>query len=413
MEAFYKLVYDISCYYAFAAFFLSYGMEYDVPAYSFLLLITACFLAVYAEKLKRFSQEKQIGAFLLPIIPFFLETNIWGKLVLLLPWAYLIMTVLRQGYTITYRRFKKLYLTVFWIYTALFAFFMAEDTVKGGVAMIVTIPFLVILLVSGVFLLQMLRFQAGAAEIKGLGKYQRKQLVVFMIAAILLTIGNIVKLLYVYVFYPLSELVLGAATAVVVYIVSKLDNPPKPPKEIGDVGNGKDLSEFVEVRQEILDNVETIWGKIPEVIKEEAGKEPNYTPVFIGLAVVAAIVIFAVMFGDKSKKKKQAAIDDEREDCFEEVTLKEVLRKRFVRPEIVIRYYYREFMKKSEAQKHKLEVSDTTKEILAKYKAWNDVTPEKTVKAEEITSLYQKTRYSKDKITQTDANRMKALMKRL
>jgi len=411
MEAFYKLVYDISCYYAFAAFFLSYGMEYDVPAYSFLLFITACFLAVYAEKLKRFSQAIQIGAFLLPIIPFFLETNTWGKLVLLLPWTYLVMTVLRQGYTITYRRFKKMYLTIFWIYTAMFAFFVAEDTLKGGVAMIVTIPFLVILLVSGVFLLQMLRFQAGAAEKKGLEKYQRKQLVAFMIAATLLTIGNIVELLYVYVLYPLSELVLGAAMAVIVYIVSKLDSPLKPPKEIGDMG--KSLGEFFEERQEILDNVETIWGKIPEGIKEEAGKEPDYTPVFIGLAIVAAIVIFAVMFGDKSKKKKQAAIEDEREDCFEEVTLKEVLKKRFVRPEIIIRYYYREFMKKSEAKKHKLEISDTTKEILVKYQEWNNATPKQAAEAKEATALYQKTRYSKTKMTQTDARRMKALVKGL
>ena len=122
MEAFYKLAYDISCYYAFAAFFLSYGMKYDVPAYSFLVFFAACFLAVYAVKLKRFSQAVQIGAFMLPLIPFLLETNIWGKLVLLLPWVYLVMTVLRQGYTITYKRFRKTYLIFFWIYVAVFVF---------------------------------------------------------------------------------------------------------------------------------------------------------------------------------------------------------------------------------------------------------------------------------------------------
>ena len=50
-------------------------------------------------------------------------------------------------------------------------------------------------------------------------------------------------------------------------------------------------------------------------------------------------------------------------------------------------------MKKSEAKKHKLEASDTTQEILTKYNTWNDVTPEQTA--------------------QTDAKRMKALIKGL
>lgn len=412
MEAFYKLAYDISCYYAFAAFFLSYGMKYDVPAYSFLVLFAACFLAVYSVKLKNFSQVVQIVAFVLPVIPFLLETNLWGKLVLILPWAYMVMTVLRQGYYITYRRFKKTYLIFFWIYVAVFVFFIAENRIKGEVAMIVTGPFIVMLLVSGIFLLQMLRFQEGTGDKKKLEKYQWGQLVIFMIAAIILTAGNVVELLYLYVFYPLSKMLLGAGMAVVVYIVSMLDSPLKPPKEIGDVGTN--LKEFFEERQEALENVETIWGKIPEKIKEEIViKEPDYAPVFIIFAIVAAIVIFAVMFGDTTKKRKPAAIEDDREDCFEEVALKEVLKKRFVRPEIVIRYYYREFMKKSEAKKHRLEASDTTKEILTKYKTWNEVTPEQTTEAGEVTSLYQKTRYSKAKITQADANRMKALVKRL
>ena len=84
-----------------------------------------------------------------------------------------------------------------------------------------------------------------------------------------------------------------------------------------------------------------------------------------------------------------------------------------MRPEIIIRYYYREFMKKSEAKKHKLESSDTTKEILTKYKTWNTVTTKQTVAADEATALYQKTRYGKAKMTQAEATRMKALVKGL
>lgn len=411
MEAFYKLAYDISCYYAFATFFLSYVAEYRANPLSVLVFFAACFTALNAEKIKRGSQAVQIGAFVLPVIPFLLENNLWGKLILILPWVYMVVTVLRQGYYVSYRRFRKTYLCFFWIFAALFGFFIAEDFAKGEVAILVAGPFLLLLLVSGIFLLQMLRFQAGSGDKKILEKYQRRQLIFFLIAATLLTVGNVVELLYVYVFYPLTKLVLGAGLSLIVFIIGKIDRPLKPPKEMGDVE--QDIKEFTEQLEEAYANVETIWGKIPERIRELPSKEMDYTPIIIILAVLAAIIILVVLFGGKRKKSKQAAIEDEREDCFEEVTLKEVLKKRSLRPEIVIRYYYREFMKKSDTKKHKLEISDTTNEILTKYQAWNDATPEQTAEAEEATVLYQKTRYSKAKVTRTDANRMKALVKGL
>lgn len=413
MEAFYKLTYDISCYYAFSAFFLSYVAEYRVNPLSFLVFFAACFAAVNAEKLKKYSysQVAQIGAFVLPVIPFVLETNLWGKLILILPWVYMVVTVLRQGYDVSYRRFRKTYLCFFWIFAALFSFFIGEDFAKGEVAMMVAGPFLLLLLVSGIFLLQMLRFQAGSGDKKILEKYQRRQLVIFLIVAILITLGNVVELLYVYVFYPLTKLVLGAGLALIVFIIGKIDRPLKPPKEMGDMG--KDVKEFTEQLEEAYANVETIWGKIPERIRELPSKEMDYTPIIIGIAIVAAIIILAVMFGGKRIKRKQAAIEDEREECYDEVTVGEVIKKRSVRPEIVIRYYYREFMKKSETKKHKLKASDTTKEILSKYEAWNDATAKQTAEAEEATALYQKTRYGKAKMTHTDAARMKALVKGL
>ena len=412
MEAFYKLVYDISCYYAFAAFFVSYGMEYDANPLSFLVLFAACFLAVYAEKCNRFSQAVQISAFVLPVIPFLLETNIWGKLILILPWAYLVMTVVRQGYDINYNRFKKTYLCFFWIYIAVFALFVAEDFVKGEVAMMVAGPYMVIFLVSGIFLLQMLRYQTGSGDKKKLEKYQRRQMVIFLVAAVVLTAGNIVELLYAYVIYPISKLVFGAVGGLLVYIVNKLGSAPKPPREFG---NSRNFEEYAEQLREAQEKMESIWGPIRERMQayDPNPKEMDYTPVFIGIAVVAAIVIFAVMLGGKRIKRKQAAIEDAREDFYDEVPVEEVIKKRSLRPEIVIRYYYREFMKKSEAKKHKLEISDTTNEILTKYQAWNDATQEQTAEAEEATVLYQKTRYSKSKVTRTDANRMKALVKGL
>ena len=269
-----------------------------------------------------------------------------------------------------------------------------------------------IFLVSGIFLLQMLRYQTGSGDKKKLEKYQRRQLVIFLVAAMVLTAGNVVELLYTYVIYPISKLVFGVVGGLVIFTISKLDRPREVAKEFG---HNRDFEEYAEQLREAQEKMESIWGPIRERMQayDPNPKEMDYTPVFIGIAVVAAIVIFAVMLGGKRIKRKQAAIEDAREDFYDEVPVEEVIKKRSVRPEIVIRYYYREFMKKSETKKHKLEISDTTNEILAKYQAWNDATQEQTAEAEEATVLYQKTRYSKAKVTRTDANRMKALVKGL
>ena len=414
MEAFYKLAYDISCYYAFAAFFLSYIAEYRVNPLSVLVFFAACFAAVHAEHIKKYSysQAVRIGAFVLPVIPFILETDIWGKLILILPWVYMVVTVLREGYDVSYRRFRKTFICFFWIFTVVFCFFIAEDFTKGEVAMMVAGPFLVLLLGAGIFLLQMLRFQAGSGDKKQLEKYQRKQMVIFLIAAIVFTLGNVVEMLYMYVFYPLIKLVLGAVFALIVFIVGKLDNPPEVAKELGNKG---DFEEYAEQLREAQAKIESIYGPIRERMQayDPNPKEMDYMPVIIIVSVLAAIIILAVLFGGKRIMRKQAAIEDEREDCYDEVTVGEVIKKRSVRPEIVIRYYYREFMKKSEAKKHKLKASDTTKEILSKYEAWNDATAKQSADAEEATVLYQKTRYGKAKMTRTDAARMKALVKGL
>lgn len=411
MEAFYKMAYDIGCYYAFVAFFLSYSGKYVVNPFSFLVFFAACFGATYAEKLGKFESVVRIGAFVLPVIPFLLENNIWGKLILILPWMYLVVTVLRESYDVTYKRFKKIFLTIFWIYVGVFAFFVGDDLVKGEIAMIAAVPFLVILLVAGIFLLQMLRFQSGSADKKKLEKHQRRQLVSFMIAATALTVGNVVEFLYIYVFFPLSKLVFGAVTGLAVYVVGLFDGKKKlPPREEFNW----EFDKFLEEIEKIESSTETFWGKIPEKVQEEVvQKELDYTPIYIIFAVAAAIVIFAVLFGSTRKKRKPAAIEDEREDCYEEVAREQVLKKYSLRPEIVIRYYYRRFMKKSETKKRKLETSDTTKDILAKYHAENCATPEQSEEAREATELYRRTRYSKEEMSHADANRMKALVKGL
>lgn len=418
METFYKLVYDTGCYFAFISFFLSYTGKYDISPLSVFVFWVACFLATYADRLKRGDQVVRIGALLLPVIPFLLESNIWGKIILILPWVYLVATVFYQGYYMTYRRFRKMYLASFWIYAFIVIFFTAEDFVMGEKALLVGGPFFVIILVAGSFLLQLLRMNSGTKDKQKLEKHQRRQLILFLMIAVLFTAGNVMEFLYRYIIFPISEVMFGTVLSAGVFVIMQLTAMVQD----RDVSKFKqsDWKEFIEAAAEEGGGLEAIndaFGQIRDIYSAGGPAEPielDVTLLALAAIVLVAIVILIILFGGQKGKHKQAAIEEETEAYFDDdVKTKQVLKKNFVSPAISIRYYYREFMKKSETHKHSLKPSDTTEEILEKYNTRNIVSTEQTKEAEEATALYQKTRYSNASMTHEDAGRMKALVKKL
>ena len=60
-------------------------------------------------------------------------------------------------------------------------------------------------------------------------------------------------------------------------------------------------------------------------------------------------------------------MEDEREEILEIEKPEEKIRKRFTSPRVLVRYYYKEFMKKAESEKNRIHKADTTEDIFRKY----------------------------------------------
>jgi len=411
MEAFYKLSYDIGCYYAFVTFFLSYSAGYQTRPYSFMVFFVACLLAAHAEKWKRWEKVATVAAFVLPAICFLWEKSVWGRVILILPWLYMVLTVIRQGYDISYQRFRKTYLIFFWIFAGVFGFFVAENPLKGEIAMITAIPYVVIFLAAGIMLLQMLRFQSGSKDKKRLEKYQRTQLGIFVAVSTVLSVSNVMDWLYIHVFHPLSQLLFAAVIGVLAILLEPLSEHRTG---VNTAGILEDLREFGQLAQKNMDEYEEEFLPIKQMMQAMRGEQPqemDWTYAIIGFGVLFAIVILAVLVGGKKIKRKSPAIEDEREEFYEEIPEAEVLKKHSPRPDIVIRYYYREFMKKTESKKNKLECSDTTKDILGKFIKQKKAQEEEQAKADELTQIYRRARYDNNEVSHADANKMKSLVK--
>lgn len=399
---FYRVAFDISCFYALAAFFFRFAIGYEVSAFSFLILLSAAFVLGVSEELK---EKRRMVAFLslaVPAIAWLMETERVGRAVVLLPWVYMAILVVRESYISYYYQFEtrfKIFLWV-WIVPAVFAITNLEE---GVPALEEAVPYLLVFLTTGVFMLQVLRYRAATESRRKFEKYQLIQTISFFGVCLAVFATNLMDMLYEHVILPAKDYALlllkGLFTGlfdrgVRVDIISKSDYE----KFREELANAEGAETFVQGNE---------WA---EMIQELAPppETTDMTSTWITLGVILGIIVLLILLGNQGHKIKVAALDVEREKIEGDAPQTVKIKKRSLRPEVVVRYYYREFMKKAESRTIELAESDTTEEIKEKYKKKANAKPEK---AEEITRIYRKTRYSKATVTAEDAAKIKSMVR--
>lgn len=280
------------------------------------------------------------------------------------------------------------------------------DIEKGILAAELATPYFLVFLTSGVLLMQNLRFPIESTNKKAFEKYQIKQTICFFIFCFLLTASRVWQMIYQYVVLPLKNILISFLFEVVDFFISLF------PKETIDLPDSPfhDYREYLERVQETIESnsVPRKWGDI----LKEAGvvqEKPDVTPLFIAFGALIAIIIFAILMGDGAKKTKQLLVEEERE----ELALEEVEKTptRFSKnAKEVVRFYYKTFMRKAETAKQLVYKTDTTNDILEKFLLKK---PEQKQQAEEVTKIYQKTRYSKQQISDEEVKKMKRLVKNI
>lgn len=406
LVSFYKMIFDISFYFSLAAFAVAFFFGQETNPFTFVLLLVAALLAAFAEKIPLNRQLVRRVAVVLPAIAFLWEHTAPGRWELVFPWMYLGIVIWKEKLGQDYDRFRGLLKGVVWTWLLYLVCtsFRPEDGLFG---LEQCVPYVILSLVSAVLLMQALRYQEGSGSTKSFEKFQIKQTVFFLAGCLLLTVGRAAQLIVFLVesvLLPLGKKLLYGIMSLIMSLFRVMpDIEFRPEQEYLDFFQGQiSLPDTEGIAQDVLEGMATAQPEEKFVM--------DWTPYLIAAAVLVVVAVLIVLFFNSTQKQRTVEEVDEREDLDEVVETKKKLKKHSLHPDLVIRYYYREFMKKAEWAENRVYESDTTEDIAAKFLARK---PMKKEEAEEITSIYRKVRYNNETATREDVARMKKNIKSL
>ncbi len=407
----YRFVFDISCYYAIVSFFLNYVDGREVNTLSFFLLIVSAFLNGYLEGREKGVVGK-IGRLLIPLTAFMWESEWLGRIIFLLPWTYLAVRSFRENYHMGYMGFKTLFRRMLLLYFVPIAILISfADTIVGLRSLGATVPYFIIFVSMGIMLLQLLRHQSGTADKKVFEKYQMKQTGVFFGVSFLLTVGGVAKMtgdfLYTYIVKPFAMTILGLVNYTS-YLVESVTGDLKTQNKI------QSYKDYVQ-SQDYDTTLEFMEGNILDNTPSAPSHTAHFSPMDVTLlailfGIVLVVILFFFLKGEKKEKIKQGVLEDVREEILEIKEPEEKVKKRFTSPRVLVRYYYKSFMKKAESEEYQIQKADTTEDISRKYQDKHTRSNEADVAW--MKELYRKARYSHEEITKEDAANMKKMVRK-
>ena len=406
MQIFYKIVFDMSCYYTFTSFFLKFALGYEISSLGMSLFLLSGLLVVGSQKISSIGRGIALLSAIFPVL-----FRPWGHidyalLEFFIPWVYFVLLVYRENYGVYYANFKSLWKGLLYACIIL-VIVLLFDIEKGILAAELATPYFLVFLTSGVLLMQNLRFPMESTNKKAFEKYQIKQTIFFFLFCFLLTASKLWQMIYQYILLPLKNVLISLLFEVVDFFISLF---PKETIELPD-SPFHDYREYLEKVQETIESnsVPDKWGDI----LKEAGivqEKPDVTPLLIAFGALIAIIIFAILMGHGAKKTKQCFVEEEREQLPQIEEIEKSLSRFSKDVEKVVRFYYKTFMRKAETTKQTIDKTDTTNDILTKFLSKK---PEQKQQAEEVTKIYQKARYSKQEILDEEVSKIKRLVKNI
>lgn len=408
MGIFYKTVFDISVFYAFASFFFCYAIGYETNPLSYGVFLAAALALAVSGRMKYNGKIFAVVAAVIPAVTLLIETTTVGRAEVLLLWAYFIFMVKQETYIIYYYHFMEKFkgFVIALILPVVFFFF---DTESGVAAANIAIPYLLIFLAAGVMTLQAARHRATADSRKQFEKFQIFQTLLFFVICALLTVSNVLQTLMNRVIVPaVKKIVLFLTNTVFKFIAGIFKMAPDK-----EIDWSLDMEGFYEEKSKEEAAEKFVEGNAwQEMIAEMTGEaeETDLTEAFIYVGIIIGVIVLVALMGKAVKHSRVVALDVEREDLLEEEEPEKKVKRSFFDPEKTVRHQYREFMKKAETKEHELVKSDTTAEIKEKYNTRASSKPET---AEQITTIYRRVRYSSESADKEDATAMKKLVKKL
>jgi len=408
MGIFYKTVFDISVFYAYAAFFFCYAIGYETNPLSYGVFLIAALVLAISGRMQYNGKICAIIAAVIPAVTLLIENTMVGRAEVILLWAYFVFMIKQETYVIYYYHFMEKF-KGFVIALILPVIFFCFNVEAGTAAANIAIPYLLIFLAAGVMTLQAARYRATGDSEKQFEKFQILQTLLFFAVCILVTVTNLLQTLMLRLIVPAAnKVVLFFTNTVFSFIAGILKVTPQV-----QIDWGKEMEGFYEEMSQEEPAEKFVEGNAwQEMISEMTGdvEEADMTEVFICVGIIIGVIILIALIGKSAKHSRVVALDVEREDLPEEEEPKKKKKHFFFDPEKEVRQQYCEFMKKAETGEHPLEKSDTTAQIMEKYNTRTTAKPEE---AEQITEVYRGIRYGESTATKSDATTIKKLVKKL
>lgn len=334
MREFYKLLFDLTLCYEIFGFYFKILFKAEPCIGGFLLLISMILLDIFLRSRNLNHGFLKILPLFLPLAVFYYRPTLWQLIQLIPAWVYVGYSIYSGRVAVDYDEFKTHYAFAGKIQFILLLGIIGWNRVPG--ALLVAIPYLLLMLVSGVCLLRMLR------EKEQKGSRQAIFMGCFILISALLTMGRapqlvITVLKFIYT-NAIAPILMGAAMAVsmVAYVfvialrwllsVSKNKGPNPPSQESPPAWY--DASRNYEITPV---NVE--WLK--------------YVIIVIGV-LIAGFIVFLIMRKMISEGKEEEQ-DTKKYDEEEIIEIRKEKPLGFLgirprNPRLAVRFYYAKFL---------------------------------------------------------------------
>jgi len=350
MAGIFKLLFDLSLYYGVTGFFLVILFH----AQPFLPGFGALCAAMAANRLlgDKGKPSLRFALLLLPPLVLLLWPGLAAAIHMLPAWLYLLAAIKSDRTYLPYEDFKAVFQRYTLLTLSILPFIMFAG--RGGEALAAAVPYLALMLVSGITLLRMLRDNNR-------GSGQMLIMAIFAIVCILLTVGRApqllgaaIGLLYNYLLRPILQ-GMAFAMALLLYGFARIISYLFPFK--GAAESQEQEMDFMQVIGEL--------GYRDEVFRDDG--LPPWIPIalYILLAVGATVVL--ILFFRKLLGFQAEAPAPTAEDSLDDVPPAKSTRRRSITrprdPRLAVRYYYGKFLRECSKRGLKLPNGSTSEEI--------------------------------------------------
>jgi hypothetical protein len=386
----YKLIFDMGVCCSLGAFLLYFFGGVTLNAGGFLILLAAAALTLMMREKRKLSI---LFVIILPVLGGLILRITWTQLLVYLPvWGYMVYLLVSDRLVVTRGDFLDRVRRIL-ILCLILPLFMLVELSTFGEALRVTLPYLVITVVSIVFMLRHLRTLQQRKEQKGYYSQQLWEMIVFLAFCVMLTIARApqnllvgIRLLYQNLIVPVLSLlgfILGTIISLIISLLS-----------IEGCGRGREMPP----------RDDDLYGRlkdIPDLTKVTVPSSVWLLPLLYSLGVILALIVlfffFRWLIGDKRKYKIPTGVSEIRETLEEPNERKNNLRWRYSKePAERIRYYYLKYLLHLHSIKISILSGDTTREVDQKY---SDTLADPSCKQREasikLKRLYRKARYQK------------------